>query len=65
MASIQIFHNEAVMPTGEKLPFKPFSRNFYALIAQCEHHTQQAASFVGHNVAIIPMESNRRLVVML
>ncbi|MCR9472274.1 hypothetical protein NB496_03280 [Vibrio alginolyticus] len=65
MARVEIYSNENLLPTGEKLPFVPFSRNFYALIAQCESHTEQGATFINPNVAIIPMDLNRRLVVTL
>ncbi|MGR5209631.1 hypothetical protein ACPV4A_03710 [Vibrio rotiferianus] len=65
MASLAIYSNANHAPTGEELPFKPFSRNFYALIAQCENHTKSTATFINPSIAIIPLDTNRRMVVTL
>ena len=65
MASLKIHNNHNLLPTGEELPFKPFSRNFYALIAQCENHTKATATFINPSIAIIPLDANRRMVVTL
>ncbi|MDN2481123.1 hypothetical protein [Vibrio agarivorans] len=65
MARVEIVGNESLLATGEGVPFTPFSRNFYALIAQCEEYTEQGATFINPSIAIIPMDTNRRLVVTL
>ncbi|QIA63325.1 hypothetical protein GT360_07245 [Vibrio astriarenae] len=65
MASVEIVSNENLLATGEGLPFKPFSSNFYALIAQCEEYTEQGATYINSSIAIIPMDLTRRLVVTL
>lgn len=65
MSRAELYSNESCLPVGKELPFKPFSRNFYALIAQCESYTGNSATFINPHVAIIPVDKDVRLVVTL
>ncbi|SEG21712.1 hypothetical protein [Vibrio hangzhouensis] len=63
MATVQIFSNEACMPTGETLPFEA-PRNFYSAVAVCEDYAKNSVTFMATCIAIVPLEGDKRLVVM-
>ncbi len=64
MASIEIFSNNACMPTGEKVPFVA-PRNFYSAIAACEEYANHSVTFIASQIAVIPLSDDKRLVVTL
>lgn len=63
MANVEIFSNQACMPTGETLPFE-VPRNFYSAVAVCEGYAKTPVTFIATTIAIVPLDGDKRLVVM-
>ncbi|MGF1726375.1 hypothetical protein [Photobacterium nomapromontoriensis] len=61
-ASIQWYSNSGAV-VNKPLPFTP-QTNFYRAVAQCVDFAGNEPTHVHYPIAIIPVDSNRRLVVM-
>ena len=61
-ASIQWYSNDGAV-VDKPLPFTPQS-NFYRAVAQCVDFAGNEPTYMRSVMAIIPVDTNRRLVVM-
>lgn len=59
---VQIFSNAKCLPV-ENIPASEHSSHFSHAVAEMEQRAGSAASFQAENIAIIPLEGDRRIVV--
>ncbi|MGF1723611.1 hypothetical protein [Photobacterium nomapromontoriensis] len=60
--SIQWYSNSGAV-VDKPLPFEP-ETNYYRAVAQCVDFTGNEPTYIRQAITIIPVDSNRRLVVM-
>ncbi|USD64229.1 hypothetical protein [Vibrio sp. SCSIO 43136] len=62
MSQVQWYSNSICMAVRKPLPLEP-EKNFYRAVAQCVEFAGNEPSFMGIKLAIIAVDSEKRLVV--